>query len=74
VEGDEVTLQHGSRVYLGDKCVDAMASDMFWHPDLKNYNLSFTVDLSKMECGCNAALYLVGMPAATKTTCGDYYW
>lgn len=39
-------------------------------------SLSFTVDLSQAECGCNAAVYLVAMrnPAARPGTCGgDFY-
>jgi len=36
--------------------------------------LSFTVDLSRASCGCNAALYLVAMPTSTDmSTCGDRY-
>ena len=37
--------------------------------------LSFTVDLSAVECGCNAAVYLVAMKGASRPgTCGgDYY-
>jgi hypothetical protein len=41
--------------------------------------LSYTVDLSQVACGCNAALYTVTMPAYNKngipipTINGDYY-
>ena len=35
--------------------------------------LSYTVDLSKVGCACNAALYLVAMPYHDKSACGDYY-
>ena len=37
------------------------------------YGLSFYVDVSDLGCGCNGALYLVAIPAAGATLCGDYY-
>lgn len=41
---------------------------------LAGKTLSFTLDLSKAGCGCNAAIYLVGMPQNSQpTTCKDYY-
>ena len=41
---------------------------------LAGRTLSYTIDLSKAGCGCNAAIYLVSMPQnADPTSCGDYY-
>mmetsp|Transcript_29161 Transcript_29161/g.59676 ORF Transcript_29161/g.59676 Transcript_29161/m.59676 type:complete len:424 (-) Transcript_29161:204-1475(-) len=73
VKGNAITLPHGPRVYLAETCAPAMSSDMFWFPDFTKYSLSFTVDVSAVGCGCNGAVYLVNMPSATITSCGDYY-
>lgn len=36
--------------------------------------LEYDVDLSKTQCGCNAAMYLVGMPTNDeRSICGDHY-
>ena len=45
-------------------------SALLWNA---SQTLSYTVDLSKVGCACNAALYLVAMPYHDKDTCGDYY-
>ena len=72
-DGVSMTIQHGPRIHLGNSCEISMTNDMFWYPDFVMYDLSFTVDVSEVGCGCNAALYLVEMPAATITSCNDYY-
>ena len=36
--------------------------------------LEYDIDLSRTECGCNAAMYFAGMPTSSEpSTCGDYY-
>lgn len=68
IAGGAMTMQHDYRGYLvdlsaGDGCPQA------WDPSLYDRRLqllgkqlNYTVDLSTSGCGCNAALYLVGMP------------
>jgi len=79
VSGSSLTLNHGPRVYLGKSCDQSMNGDMFWNPNLMGRNVSYDVDLGAVGCACNAALYLVSMPArdnsgnAIPTKCGDYY-
>jgi hypothetical protein len=52
------------RSYFGPQChrqSNAPWEDMF-SLNLLDKSFSFTVDLSVVECNCNAALYLVAMP------------
>ena len=77
--GTKLTLLHGSRAYLGSTCVDNFEPDSFAQLDLMGRVLSFETDLSRVSCGCNAAFYLVSMPAIddsgtpAPTHDGDYY-
>lgn len=51
-------------------CVDFKAGAY----ELAGKTLSLTLDLSNADCGCNAAVYLVGMPDSRKAgDCGDRY-
>jgi hypothetical protein len=70
----------GPRAYLAKECATAFGPDIFWQAKLLGKTFSYTVDLSKVACGCNAALYTVTMPAydpntgePTPTIHGDYY-
>ena len=85
--GGSITLRRssslgGPRAYIakGPNCPSAFSPDVFWKPRLLGQAFSFTVDLSKAGCGCNAALYTVSMPAIKPdgstpdpTVDGDYY-
>eukprot|EP01065_Artemidia_motanka_P023198 TRINITY_DN2766_c0_g1_i1.p1 TRINITY_DN2766_c0_g1~~TRINITY_DN2766_c0_g1_i1.p1 ORF type:complete len:297 (+),score=119.70 TRINITY_DN2766_c0_g1_i1:69-893(+) len=73
VSGSSVTVEHGPRIYFGSKCAAKMEQDMFLSLPLLGRTLSYTVDVSAVGCACNAALYMVAMPAADPTECGDYY-
>jgi len=79
VSGTSITLAHNVRAYLSNQCASSFAPDMFTWFFLLGKTLSYTADLSQVGCACNAAFYLVGMPAYNSanqvdpTTCGDYY-
>jgi len=81
VSGNTLKLNHGVRVYFGHTCVTSFTPDMYKNtlPSLLGSTLRYTVDLSHAGCACNAALYLVAMPAYNSnnqpdaTKCGDYY-
>jgi hypothetical protein len=70
-EGRAVTLSGGSRAFLGSDADDAFAPATthswmdisFRQLSLLDQQLSFTVDFSKVGCGCNGAVYLVAMPS-----------
>lgn len=79
VNGKTLKIEHGPRVYFADKCTQNMDPNMYWNPNYLGSNLSYTVDLSGVGCACNAAMYLISMPARNPdgtpviTKCGDYY-
>ena len=51
-------------------CVDYKAGALY----LAGQTLSFSIDLSGVDCGCNAAIYLASMPQNTaKGECEDFY-
>jgi hypothetical protein len=71
--GNNISLTHNTRAYFANKCVNNFASDMFTWFHLLGKTIQFTVDLSNVGCGCNAALYLVSMPGCSSGESGDYY-
>jgi len=79
VKGDALTVNHNEGAFLASTCSDSFAPDTFKQLYLLDKTLSFTVDLANVGCACNAAFYLVNMPAysqdgqADPTKCGDYY-
>jgi len=81
VSGGTLKLAHGVRAYFGHSCVTSFTPDMYKNtlPSLLDSTIHYTVDLSNAGCACNAALYLVAMPAYNSnnqpdpTKCGDYY-
>ena len=74
VSGGNLTMKHGPRAYLTSECTSRTTEQTFatmiWN---ETKTLSYTVDLSKVGCACNAALYMVAMPYHNKDSCGDYY-
>jgi len=79
ITGDSLNVQHDRRIYLASECSNSFDPKTFKQLKLLDRTLSYTVDLSNVGCACNAALYLVAMPAYNQnnqpdpTKCGDYY-
>ena len=78
VSGTELVLSGGGNVKLATTPTVAEPSGYFqWK--LLNKSLAYTVDLSRVGCSCNAALYLVSMPGynassgASPDPRSDYY-
>lgn len=65
----------GSRVYLADVCTPGIYNNsQYLALNLLGKTFSFTADVSKAGCGCNAALYLVSMRQNTRPSdCHDFY-
>jgi hypothetical protein len=77
-DGTAFTLYHGGlKVHLTETCADHFAPDNFLYLKMLGKTLAYTVDLSNVSCGCNAAVYLTAMPgmqnATTPTTKSDFY-
>jgi len=79
VAGNSVTLQHNTRGYIASQCDNSFTPNTFFPIKLLDKTISFSVNLNQIGCGCNAAMYLVSMPAYNSnnqpdpTKCGDYY-
>eukprot|EP00727_Mastigamoeba_balamuthi_P009649 m51a1_g5306 hypothetical protein (293) ;mRNA; r:267628-268837 len=79
VSGTAMTGQHNIRGYIANGCPSSWASGIYHSFPLLGHKLSYTVDLSTVHCGCNAAFYLVSMPGydasgkAARSEQGDYY-
>jgi len=79
INGNALTVEHDRRLYLAGTCANDFGPNIFKSLMLLDKTFSFTADLSQVGCGCNAALYLVAMPAYNQqnqpdpTKCGDYY-
>ncbi|CAL1137860.1 unnamed protein product [Cladocopium goreaui] len=73
--GDAVHVGMKSRAYFGDSCADGNFQQAeYMKVNWMGKRLSYTVDLSQVNCGCNAALYLVSMGYSEKVGgCSDYY-
>ena len=63
-EQDGITMQGANRVYVIEDWVwsHTWREVRYKRLRLLNKAVSFTVDLSGVNCGCNAAIYLVQMP------------
>jgi len=73
-EGDKVIAHMDGRGYFANICTGAYNHTQYLGVNLLGKKLSFMVDLSSAECGCNAAFYLTSMNLNTrKSDCFDYY-
>jgi len=71
--GSQVTVGLGPRFYLANSCASSLGPTVFSAVKLLGGSISFTVDISKIGCGLNAAFYLVSMPGSGAGSNGDYY-
>jgi len=71
--GNQVTTNLGPRFYLANSCATSFSPSVFDKINPLGATISFTVDLATMGCSCDAAFYLVGMPAASAGSNSDYY-
>mmetsp|Transcript_135710 Transcript_135710/g.343485 ORF Transcript_135710/g.343485 Transcript_135710/m.343485 type:complete len:417 (-) Transcript_135710:213-1463(-) len=64
-----------SRAYFGNTCSDgAYVPSEYAEVFALGHTLSYTVDLSGVECGCNFAFYLTAMRQNSHISeCADYY-
>merc|ERR550532_258864 len=63
VAGDQLTLKHNAGLSVTSSCNKAWNPQGFKALRLLGKSFSFTVDLSKVGCACNVALYLTSTPA-----------
>jgi len=71
--GSTVTSGIGPRYYLANSCASSFGPSVFQKINPLGATISFTVNLGSVGCGVNAAFYLVGMPASSSGSNGDYY-
>jgi len=57
-------MDHGGRAYLSTQ--REWDPDAYFKPNLLGGSLEYDVNLKKVSCGCNGALYLVGMPGVSR--------
>jgi len=71
LDDGDIKLSKGTRGYLIDNVDETSWSDVQYKKlDLLGKTLSFSVDLSTVPCGCNAAVYLVAMTAPESDSSG----
>uniref|UniRef100_A0A7S4WC09 Uncharacterized protein n=1 Tax=Alexandrium monilatum TaxID=311494 RepID=A0A7S4WC09_9DINO len=61
-EGGVIRARMGSRSYFAATCTAGRYdNEQYLALDMRGKTLTYTTDLSKAGCGCNAALYLTSM-------------
>jgi len=71
--GNSVTTKMNPRFYMATSCASGFSPNIFQSLNLLGATITFTVNLANVGCGENAAFYLVGMPASSSQSTGDYY-
>ena len=63
-DGSSIILQHDSQVQIVSNLSTNgnYTADIFQEYKLKGATVSFTANLSAIDCSCNAAFYFVSMP------------
>merc|ERR1711899_598951 len=72
VSGNGFTLYGNSRMYFASRPTDGFEADAYWQIPLNNKEFAYSVDVSNVDCHCNAAAYFVDMPG-NNPGAGDYY-
>eukprot|EP00439_Symbiodinium_sp_Y106_P058899 s3183_g8.t1 len=79
MEDAAVVIADKGRTYWGTSC-NTSGHQKNFHPSgyielhLLGKRLEYTTDINGVQCGCNAALYLVSMSRSPwQSTCEDYY-
>lgn len=56
-------MGHNGRAYLTES--EDWDPNAYFRPNLLGGSMEYDVDLSRVSCGCNAALYMIGMPGVS---------
>jgi len=57
-------MPHNTKAYLAKSNGNGdFTPSMYYAPNLLGGSIAYDVDLSQSTCSCNAALYLINMPA-----------
>lgn len=62
VSSDALTLEHNAGFSILSECVDSWTPESFNRLAFAGKTFSFRVDLSRVGCACNLALYLIATP------------
>jgi len=74
VHGSKVVTHMEGRAYFADRCTGSYNHTDYLALKLLNKKITYTVDVSKADCGCNAAFYMTSMHQnKRKSECFDYY-
>jgi hypothetical protein len=73
--GNKVIVDLKGRTYISNRCSPGyFDNEEYATIRLLGKRMRYTVDLSSLGCGCNAAFYLTNMRQNyNKTSCGDFY-
>merc|ERR1719369_1288425 len=72
VHDNGFTINGNARLYFCSSDTDDWSPDMYWQTNLLDKHFTYTLDLSKVGCQCNAAAYFIDMPGNNAGS-GDYY-
>jgi len=70
--GNSFTLHGNSRMYFASRATDGFEADAYWQTPLMDKRFIYSIDVSNVDCHCNAAAYFIDMPG-NNAGAGDYY-
>merc|ERR1711936_107861 len=70
--GNSFTLHGNSRMYFASRATNGFEADAYWQTELMNKRFIYSIDVSNVDCHCNAAAYFINMPGNNAGD-GDYY-
>jgi hypothetical protein len=75
VVNDKINTYLGSRWYFADRCTAGEYDyKQYRRVNLLGKTMRYSIDVSGLDCGCNAAFYLTSMGHnPNKSDCGDHY-